>query len=34
MRYMVLIYADEAAWDALTDEERGAQLEEYGKFSA
>jgi hypothetical protein len=34
MRYMIMIYADEAGWDALTDEERGAQLEEYGKFSA
>jgi hypothetical protein len=34
MRYMVLIYADEAGWDALSDEERAAQLEEYGTFSA
>jgi hypothetical protein len=33
MRYMLLIYGDEAAWNALSDAEQGAQFAEYAAFS-
>jgi hypothetical protein len=33
MRYMLLIYGDEAAWNAMSEEERGAQFAEYEAFS-
>jgi hypothetical protein len=31
-RYMALIYSDEQAWDALTDDERAAVYARYGEF--
>jgi hypothetical protein len=34
MKYLALIYGDEAAWDALSDEERKAVYERYRAFSA
>jgi hypothetical protein len=33
MRYMLLIYGDEAAWNAMSDAERDAQFAEYETFS-
>jgi hypothetical protein len=33
MRYMLLIYDDEARWQSLSDEERGAILEEYFAYT-
>ena len=32
MRYILLIHGDESRWDALSDEERAAQYERYGKL--
>jgi hypothetical protein len=32
MRYMLLIHGNESGWDALSDEERTAQYERYGKL--
>jgi hypothetical protein len=32
MRYMLLIHGDESAWDGLSDAERTAQYERYGKL--
>jgi hypothetical protein len=34
MRYMLLIYGDEAAWNALSAEEQGAQYQRYVDFSS
>jgi hypothetical protein len=31
MRYMLLIHGEESAWNRLSDEERAAQFERYGK---
>ena len=33
MKYMLLIYHEEQAWDTLSDEERQKIYSEYGKFS-
>lgn len=33
MRYMLLIYGDEAEWNALGPEEQGAQYQAYADFS-
>ena len=33
MEYLALIYADEQAWDAATDEERAAGYEKYMEFA-
>ena len=33
MEYLALIYADEAAWERFSDEEREAAYEQYGEFS-
>ena len=33
MRYMLLIYGDEAAWSALSPDEQGAQLQGYADYS-
>ena len=33
MQYMALIYADEAGWDALSDEERNAAYAAYGALA-
>ncbi len=33
-RYLALIYADERAWEAFSDEERGAAYAQYGAFAA
>ena len=33
MQYMALIYADEEAWDALSDEERSAAYAAYGALA-
>jgi hypothetical protein len=32
MRYILLIYGDESAWDDLSDAERAEQYERYGKL--
>jgi hypothetical protein len=32
MRYMLLIHGDESSWDGLSDDERTAQYERYGKL--
>jgi len=32
MRYMLLIHGSESGWDALSDSERAAQYERYGKL--
>ena len=34
MKYLALIYGNEAAWEALSDEERKAMYERYRAFSA
>ena len=34
MRYMLLIYSDEAIDEAMSPQEMGALIEDYGKFSA
>lgn len=34
MQYMALIYSDETAWAALSDDERGAIYERYRSFAA
>jgi hypothetical protein len=34
MRYVLLIYGDEAAWNALSEAEQGAQFAEYEAFSS
>jgi hypothetical protein len=33
MRYMLLIYDDEARWQSLSDEERGAVMEQYFAYT-
>jgi hypothetical protein len=33
MQYILLIYSDEAAWDSLSEGERGARHAEYGKLT-
>ncbi len=33
MRYMLLIYDDEARWQSLSDEERGAIMEQYFAYT-
>ena len=33
MEYLALIYADEEAWDRMSDDERGAGYEKYGEFA-
>ena len=33
MEYLALIYADEAAWERFSNEEREAAYEQYGEFS-
>ncbi len=33
MQYMALIYADETAWEALSDADRAGVLERYGSFA-
>jgi hypothetical protein len=33
MKYMLLIYHEEQAWDGLTEQERQAMYAEYGKFT-
>jgi hypothetical protein len=32
MRYILLIHGDESAWDTMSDAERAAQYERYGKL--
>lgn len=34
MRYLLLIYGDESSWMDATEEEMGAEIAEYGAFSA
>jgi hypothetical protein len=34
MRYILLIHGDESGWDALSEAERAAQYERYGKLQA
>jgi len=34
MQYLLLIYQNEKAWDALTEAERGQAFGEYGSFTA
>jgi hypothetical protein len=34
MRYILLIHGDESGWDALSEAERTAQYERYGKLQA
>jgi hypothetical protein len=33
MQYMLLIYRDEAEWEAMSDEEKGAHFHEYEDYS-
>ena len=33
MEFLAMIYADESAWERMSDDDRGAAYEEYGEFS-